>query len=120
MVVKLHTGVDHALVPPVLVAFTRQKYCWLLARPPTVCESAVRPPVLYTKFANVLTEDTCSVYDAALAAAFQLRARPAIGWFVLPVAGKARTGTSGCCGTVVKLRAVAHALPPAFIACTRQ
>ena len=58
-VVKLQM-LDHALVPPALVAFTRQKKVVLLARPVTAAVVTERPVWFETVVAKVDIVDTCA------------------------------------------------------------
>ena len=117
--VKFHMA-EYWLVPPMFVAFTRQKYLTLLVNGPIalcVVVSVESCTTNDTKFESVAT---CSLYVDTPAEAFHVR----VGLIDMPVApseGVASVGTAGAATIVVKLRYVEYALVPAvFVAYTRQ
>ena len=92
----------------------------LVERPETAWEVEVMPLWSTTVEPKSEEVETCTRYEVAPEAAFQLRVKE-VAWLMAPFEGEDSVGTEGSGGTVVKFQTVDHELvPPALVAFARQ
>jgi hypothetical protein len=110
---------ENALVPPLLEAFTLQKYrvafcirfVWSVVSARTLSTSVL---------AKSESADSCNRYEVARAAAFQMNVSD-VGWLAALFAGETSAGVAGAAMIVVNgLTAEKVLVPPILEALTRQ